>query len=132
MYDPLTLSQTKSHEEAAGTEPAADAAPKEKKATTKTTDPAPKDSAGMRKKWCHENVGSTFMNADGAPRSALEQFTTFTNEVCPKLEAEIPSKYTALFAHFSTITYGVFIFFDSQWASLSLNASIPATLCSAS
>ena len=116
MYDPLTLSQTKSQEEAEKapeTKPAADAAPKEKKAATTAAAPAPKDSAGMRKKWCNENVGATFMNADGAPRSALEQFTTFTNEVCPKLEAEIPSKYTALFAHFSTITYGVFIFFDT-------------------
>lgn len=58
---------------------------------------APKDAAGLKKKWCVDNVAGTFMNADGAPRTPLEQFTTFVNDICPKLEAEVPSKYTALF-----------------------------------
>lgn len=51
---------------------------------------APKDAAGLKKKWCVDNVAGTFMNADGAPRTPLEQFTTFVNDICPKLEAEVP------------------------------------------
>ena len=67
----------------------------EKKSKAGTT-PAIKSDAGdnqaLKKKWCVENVEATFMNADGAPRTPLQQFTEFVNQICPQLEAEVPSK----------------------------------------
>lgn len=101
MYDPMTLSQTYDAKptqfaqvisEGKKDTPAAEkaAAPKAAAAAPKS-DPA--TDAALKKKWCVENVESTFFNADGAPRSALEQFSTFVNNICPQLEAEVPSKY---------------------------------------
>ena len=53
------------------------------------------------------------MSADGAPKTPLEQFTTFVTDICPKLDAEVPSKYTALFAFYLYKSSPCFvIFFD--------------------
>jgi hypothetical protein len=104
MYDPMTLSQTygPSNMQLAQTvtmaPPAAEAKPAaaEAKATPAPTPAAkndPAQDAALKKKWCVENVESTFFNADGVPRTALEQFSTFVNQICPQLEAEVPSKY---------------------------------------
>mmetsp|Transcript_23771 Transcript_23771/g.29604 ORF Transcript_23771/g.29604 Transcript_23771/m.29604 type:complete len:227 (+) Transcript_23771:154-834(+) len=101
MYDPMTLSQTygPSNMQLAQTvtmaPPAAEAKPAaaEAKATPAPTPAAkndPAQDAALKKKWCVENVESTFFNADGVPRTALEQFSTFVNQICPQLEAEVP------------------------------------------
>lgn len=98
MYDPLALSQTtlgKSAKEPASTVVAKDAA-KTKPAIAKVNAPT-KDPVAIKNKWCIDSVTATFMNAGDAPKTPLEQFTEFTNTICPQLEAEVPSKYTALF-----------------------------------
>ena len=88
MYDPMTLSQsyTAQPTELAQTvqaktdkaaAPAAAAPAAKAPAAAPKNDPA--TDAALKKKWCVENVESTFFNADGTNRSALEQFSTFVN-----------------------------------------------------
>jgi len=91
MYDPLALSQTtlgKSAKEPASTVVAKDAA-KTKPAIAKVNAPT-KDPVAIKNKWCIDSVTATFMNAGDAPKTPLEQFTEFTNTICPQLEAEVP------------------------------------------
>lgn len=80
MYDPMTLSQSYESkptqfaqvisEGKKDTPAAATAAPAKAAPAAPKSDPA--TDAALKKKWCVENVESTFFNADGAPRSALE------------------------------------------------------------
>ena len=102
----MNLSQTYS---TPNTQLAQQTAPAAAAATPATPAPAPAPAAGsgagdpatnaaLKKKWCVENVEATFFNPAsgenaGAPKSALEQFSTFVNKICPQLEAEVPSKY---------------------------------------
>jgi len=91
MYDPMTLSQSYSSQptelaqtvQAKTATAAAPAAPAAKAPAAKAPAAAPKNDpatdAALKKKWCVENVESTFFNADGTNRSALEQFSTFVN-----------------------------------------------------
>lgn len=97
----MSFAQTKSDSDdvkavaAAAATPAASpvsAAPakKSKTGSTPAVKSDPGDNSALKKKWCVENVEATFMNADGVPRTALQQFTEFVNQICPQLEAEVP------------------------------------------
>ena len=45
-----------------------------------------------KQKWCADRLYSNFM-LDDEQVPALRQFNTFVNEICPQLDAAIPSKY---------------------------------------
>ena len=100
-YDPYSYAQADAKPADAPTDPAGKAtavAGEKKKAAAPVLGGGSADNAALKKKWCNENVGKNFFPADGVAKSALEQFTTFVNTLCPELEAEVPSKYTALFS----------------------------------
>lgn len=101
MYDPMNFAQTLSSADPAPAKkdapaPAADAKSTGKDAINKKTDVKKETKStdagfdqAIKKKWCVENVSATFTAADATP---LQKFTTFVNDICPQLEAEVPSK----------------------------------------
>ena len=100
-YDPYSYAQADAKPADAPTDPegkASAVAGKEKKPAAPVPGGGSAQDVSLKKKWCNENVGKNFFPADGVAKSALEQFTTFVNTLCPELEAEVPSKYTALFS----------------------------------
>lgn len=99
MYDPMNFAQTLSSADPAPAKkdapaPAADAKSTGKDAINKKTDVKKETKStdagfdqAIKKKWCVENVSATFTAADATP---LQKFTTFVNDICPQLEAEVP------------------------------------------
>ena len=55
-----------------------------------------------KKEWCIKQVTASFFAAKDEQVTALDQFNTFVNTICPSLDLKIPSKCTALFALLKT------------------------------
>ena len=97
MYDPPGLSQNYGSpytefaqmEAPHPTPEAAATAASAAKTTTASPPPAPTlqketgQDVALKKKWCIDNIGPNFFNDGGVPKSALDQFTTFVNTLCP-------------------------------------------------
>ena len=95
MYDPMTLSQTYGSpdmqfsqvEKKEGAEKPAEAPkkpPSVPAAPGITTDSA--QAKLLKANWCEEHIGGNFFNSEGPPKTPLEQFTHFVNELCPQLD----------------------------------------------